>query len=359
MNNIHKTPDKQTARKAWVDFGRGISMFLVVLFHTETYFPLSNFQLSPWVTSFRIPFFFFLSGYLYTSNHRHFSLRKKTIQILTRIVWTYMIFTTIIVLPKCLANQEPITHGLADILLGRASWFIVSLGLAQAMWAPVIRYTKNTHIYILYLTILLTIGTNIRMTNLGPFPYWLDSAILAAFFVGLGILYRIYQPRINHILPPRPTTFFILLIIYITAITLDTHHLNTNTMIFVAGNHPHFPLAILYSLIGVATTTILVQIVKPIPALCFVGINSLIFYYLNGGLLHTLSIITTHLGPSIPSTPTPDIITYAIELTICLLSCLILALIATIINRYAPALTGDRQALHNLWQKINHKKTNP
>ena len=32
-------PDK--GRKEWVDFGKGISMFLVVLFHSEVYYPIT------------------------------------------------------------------------------------------------------------------------------------------------------------------------------------------------------------------------------------------------------------------------------------------------------------------------------
>ena len=33
-------PDK--GRKEWVDFGKGISMFLVVLFHSEVYYPITD-----------------------------------------------------------------------------------------------------------------------------------------------------------------------------------------------------------------------------------------------------------------------------------------------------------------------------
>lgn len=53
------------------------------------YSPLGDTQLSSLFTLFRMPFFFFLSGYLFTADPLHFSLRRKLKQILRGIVWTY------------------------------------------------------------------------------------------------------------------------------------------------------------------------------------------------------------------------------------------------------------------------------
>lgn len=95
-------------RKKWVDFGKGISIFLVLLFHSEEYYSNGDFSLSFIFSFFRMPFFFFISGYLFTSDYKNFSIRRKLKQIFRGIVWTYLIFTSIIVIPKCISNGVPI-----------------------------------------------------------------------------------------------------------------------------------------------------------------------------------------------------------------------------------------------------------
>lgn len=99
-------------RKQWVDFGKGISMFLIVLGHSEAYYPITDDGFSHLFVCFGMPFFFFLSGYLFTSDYLRFSFRRKLLQILRSIVWAYLAFTLILFVPKCISNGMPLTEGL-------------------------------------------------------------------------------------------------------------------------------------------------------------------------------------------------------------------------------------------------------
>lgn len=102
-------------KKAWVDLGKGISILLVVLFHCEEYLPIVDTGTAGPFSFFRMPFFFFLSGYIFVSDYTQFSLRRKLKQILRGIVWTYLIFALILVVPKSLSNGYPVADGLKMI----------------------------------------------------------------------------------------------------------------------------------------------------------------------------------------------------------------------------------------------------
>lgn len=63
-------------RKEWVDLGKGISILLVVLFHCEEYLPIVDTGTKRYFL-FQNAFFFFLSGYVFTSDYREFSFGKN------------------------------------------------------------------------------------------------------------------------------------------------------------------------------------------------------------------------------------------------------------------------------------------
>ena len=346
--------ENRGGRKAWIDFGRGISMYLVVLFHSETYFDVSDFALSPYVAFFRIPFFFFLSGYLFVSDYRNFSFRHKLVQVLSRIVWTYIIFTSLIVLPKSLANHTSLWDGLCDILLGRASWFIVSLGLAQMMWAVVMSYSKRLGTYLVFMLLSLFAGGVIKVCHFEPLPYWFDCALIVNFFLGLGFFYRVYEAPVSRILSPSVPTLLLTALLYFGFTLADHVLLGTNSMIFVAGDHRFFPLSVIYAMLGIAMMTVFVKVVPAPKEMCFIGIHSLVFYYLNGGVIRVLCYVSGSIGFT-------DLIVsvgewgyvFVVLMSVCASG--VLAITALLIERYAPVLTGDRPALKRMLHKMGVK----
>lgn len=67
------------ARLQWVDMGKGIAMILVILYHCENSlrgeYVVEHYSVC--YHSFFLPLFFFLSGYLFTSDCQKFLLGKK------------------------------------------------------------------------------------------------------------------------------------------------------------------------------------------------------------------------------------------------------------------------------------------
>ena len=336
-------------RKAWVDFGKGVSMFLVVLYHSESYYPMSDAGYSNLFAFFRMPFFFFLSGYLFTSDYLHFSFRKKMLQIFRGIVWTYLIFTTVIWIPKNLANGTSVLLGVKEILLGWASWFVVALGGAQLLFAIVLRKTKNLYLIAAFMLVALVLGYHTG--QLGRLPFQLDKTLLVVFFFGLGFFYRLYESRLRWLEGDWRNTL-LLAVLYFTLYSVDTARFHTVKNVFGTSVYTNFPLYILYALLGIA---MMVCLCKRMPAdkmkgVCFIGVNSLVFYYLNGGVIKVLSFVFNKLGLHLPA-----VFGYMEILLMAVTVSFVIALIVRFIKSYMPIAIGDKNAFNSLAKKLNLK----
>lgn len=334
-------------RKSWVDFGKGVSMFLVVLYHSESYYPMSDAGYSNLFAFFRMPFFFFLSGYLFTSDYLHFSFKRKMLQIFRGIVWTYLIFTTVIWIPKNLANETSMLLGIKEILLGWASWFVVALGGAQIVFAIVLRKTKNLYLIAAFVFVALVLGY--YAGQLGRLPFQLDKTLLVVFFFGLGFFYRLYEYRLKWLEGSWKHTL-LFTVFYFMMYFVDTAFFHTVRNIFGTSVYTNFPLYIVYALTGIA---MMICLCKRMPTnkmkwVCFIGINSLVFYYLNGGVIKVLSFIYNLLGVHLPmGWGYMEIIFMAITAS------LIIALTVRFIKKYIPIIIGDKDAFNSLAKKLN------
>lgn len=275
--------DINKTRLDWIDFGKGISMFLVILYHSEEYFPMSPNAYSELFKFFRMPFFFFLSGYLFTSNYHEFSLKKKMLQIFRGIVWTYIIFTTIIFIPKSIAHGYSLYVGFKEILLGWASWFVIALGGAQIIFSFILCKIKNIRLIITCIIGALILGYIIKLIHPQRLPYQLDKTFLVMFFFGLGFLYRLYENKIDRFIRIKLKNMILLMLCYFTLYFIDVRYIHTTQSVIQSTTYNYFLLSIFYSLLGIYMMIFFVKIIHPNKYLCFMGKNSLVFYYLNGG----------------------------------------------------------------------------
>lgn len=186
------TAQSPTKRLAWIDMGKGIAMFLVILYHCENSlrgeYVIGHY--SKIYHPFFLPLFFFLSGYLFTSNDNVFSFRKKIEQILRGIVLPYFMFTALILFPKSIFHSKPIIDGIKEILLGQASWFIVSLGSSQLLFAFVLSKTKSLRILTTVACVCLVAGYAIKWWYPYRMPYYLNYCPIVFYWLYAGYLYR-------------------------------------------------------------------------------------------------------------------------------------------------------------------------
>ena len=129
-------------RETWIDQARGLCMLMVLWFHAEMYSGMGQ-KYSILITPFFMQAFFFLSGYLFVRNRQRFSYIDKMKRCVVGIWIPYIIFTTIMLVPKIYLHHWSISYGLMTILTGQASWFVYVLGLMQILVGGVIALTQR------------------------------------------------------------------------------------------------------------------------------------------------------------------------------------------------------------------------
>lgn len=337
-------------RKLWLDFGKGCSMVLVLLFHCEMYSPFGDTSLSSLFTLFRMPFFFFLSGFLFTADPQHFSLRRKLKQILRGIVWTYLLFATAITIPKYLISGEPLSEGFENLLLGYASWFVVALGGSQVLFALLLRWCKRKWVYVLFMIASLLLGWGEKALGMGRLPYCFDSTLVVNFYFGLGMFYRWNETRVNKRLKDSWSNLVLLAVVFFVLTWFDRCYLHTCEALFNVLDFTNFPLAVAYSLIGIAMMTIFSKKFCQPRWIRFVGRNSLVFYYLNGGIAHAMVVLLSAVGLTalFQQAAYPSAMRYVFLFFLLLCVALTISLIAWAIRRYAPLLIGDKESFNRM-----------
>lgn len=136
-------------RVGWIDFLRGISMILILVFHTEMYY--KEYDVTPYYiyTTNAIILFYFISGYLFYQNNT-FQWQKRIVNIGRSLLIPYFIFTTLIAAPKLLIRQMAIdwTEIAYNILTGRASWFIAALIIGELIFTALLVITRGKNLWL-------------------------------------------------------------------------------------------------------------------------------------------------------------------------------------------------------------------
>ena len=136
-------------RVGWIDFLRGISMILILVFHTEVYY--KEYDVTPYYiyTTNAIVLFYFISGYLFY-RQGELDYMKKILSIVRSLVIPYFIFTTLIAVPKALLRQESIdwTETVSNILSGRASWFIAALIIGEVFFTTLLLIKRRKTLWL-------------------------------------------------------------------------------------------------------------------------------------------------------------------------------------------------------------------
>lgn len=340
----------RTERKAWVDMGKGLAMLLVVLFHSEIYFPASSIMPTTVLGYAHMPFFFFLSGYVFCTTPSALCPGRKVRGIVRSLLFTYLVFTSLIVLPKSLMNGTPLSEGLLRIALGQASWFVVALAVCELCYTALLSLTHSLRWVPLFMLLSVVATWGLKRVHPECLPFYLETALLENFFLGLGLLYRAYEAQIGRWVRTSWLSFAFFTLIYLAATALDHRWFNTPAYNYAAVDKPYvnLPLYLVYATLGIAALTLLVKLLPPFRAVLFVGRHSLIVYYLNGGvvrcLVYALSLAGLHVSPAWGC--------YPATLLMALIASGILGVIAWAINRWCPFLAGDREAFNRVSRRL-------
>ena len=277
-------------RIGWIDFLRGLSMMLILVFHTEVYY--KEYDVTPYyiyVTN-AIILFYFISGYLFY-RPESFNLKKKLNAITRSLLFPYFIFTSLIAVPKLLVRQEAINlqEIVINILLGRASWFIAALIVGELYFALLLTKTRGKITWLLTDAIACLIIYYVIPFNQHNYWQWQD-ALLAVSFLSAGYIYHQYDNHFNTINKPLYSLIFLLILIIIK---VYEYHVDLPMRNIAIENVPLFLADCIVWLM------LVISIIRYIPRCKMIewtGRHCIIYYFLCGGCPLIISIFFNKIG---------------------------------------------------------------
>ena len=316
-------------RVGWIDFLRGISMMMILVFHTEVYY--KEYNVTPYYiyTTNAIVLFYFISGYLFYRNNT-VQWRKRIISIVRSLLIPYFIFTTLIAIPKLLIRQMDInwTEIALNILTGRASWFIAALIVAETVFSILLWISRGKHLFLSTIAILCFITYYLIPFNQHNYWQWQD-ALLALDFLYLGYLYHQYEDVFHTINKPLYSSLLLFILIFIK---LYEYKIDLPLRNIAIENAPLFVADTFIWLLFVQS------IIKYIPRYQIIewtGQHCIVYYFMCGGCPLVISILMNKMGVCYNG--------YLYRYLLTLLHVYLLATALTwFIYKYIPFITGKK-----------------
>ena len=309
---------------------RGFAMLSILLFHTDSY----NFEelLIPYefyVENF-LALFFFISGFLfYRENATEFDFKHKLKSILKTIVLPYFIFTSVMSVPKAYVYGNAFSSEIiTNILFGQASWFVTALVVAELIFSLLILVSKRNK----YIMPLVCFACGITSVYVSPsFNFWhFHNALLAMPFLYMGYLYHKKEV---------PATWFFNNKVFVIAATLfviAAKYMEYNTglkMLFEPVIVTSFLLFFIDTMMFITLFILLIKHIRPYKLICWTGKNTLVYYFLCGGVPLLTNRALSFLG-----------IDYGVNILSLLVITLFVYFVTTVITyvivRYIPFITG-------------------
>ena len=277
-------------RVGWIDFLRGISMILILVFHTEVYY--KEYDVTPYYiyTTNAIILFYFISGYLFY-RPESFSLKKKAIAIVRTLLVPYFIFTILIAIPKVLIRNESTDwmEIIVNILSGRASWFIAALIVGELFFALLLTKTRGKLVWLSTDAIACLIIYYIIPFNQHNYWQWQD-ALLAVTFLSAGYIYHQYNNHFNTINKPL---YSLILLLILIIIKVYEYHVDLPMRNIAIENIPLFLADAFIWLLFI------ISVIRYIPRCKMIewtGRHCIVYYFLCGGCPLIISMLMNKIG---------------------------------------------------------------
>lgn len=310
-------------RYNWIDTGKGWLILCVLYYHSEHYFYNTAI-----ISLFWIPFFmtcfFFMSGFVFHTRNE-FNIRHKIKNIIYKLIWSYIIFTSIILIPKALMRDYDIEEGFMSIIMGEASWYVAALIVAEIILC--VLFLKRWKQYELFIILIVLLLCSISLNSIIKHePWYFVRGISGAAYMILGHLFFLNKKKFYGIIKFRYLLLIMTLYVFIRFLIFPYDYIynesslpwdfSINTLAFI-----------IESIIGIIMCYIFFNLFSN-KYITYAGKNSLIYYYLNGGVILILSILFDKTTPN----------HYIFVVIIFMLTNVLLSASSLIINKYLPFL---------------------
>lgn len=349
-------------RYDWADFMRGLMMFMVVLYHSEVYYGNGH----SWSWTFEPVFlsgFFFVSGYLFTRDITCLSIKEKSKHVFRAIVIPYFIWVLLLALPKILVGHAQPYQLTLDIITLRASWFVITIGVLQLIYSVILKTIPSIINIVISTLVLFLIGYGlVVMYRNSPsliidnpwlnspelpnrLPICINLALVQSPFFAIGIIFRHYERKVmlDDFFSAKYLifTFFAYSVLYI----IIDHTYWKSSMCVGVDAYNNILLICLWSIIGIWTIMCLSKLIQYCRPINYIGKHSILFYFLNGGVLTIVSAIAKNVPFMNPEN-------YGWQIVVAIIATAVMFPCVWFINKYIPVIAGNKNSFNNISKKL-------
>ena len=185
-------------RIVWLDYGKAIAIYLVVLAHTALYKTAEGF-----IYTFHMPFFFFMSGYLFSYSkypsymefvkrrYRQLLVPYVVINMITYLLWLLVLRNVGSDAGEDVGALSPliaaVTVNATEMVHDVPLWFLAALFLVENLYYLLYRNARYRVVVTLLLLLLAVLDNTYNTVRL---PFCIDISLVALLFYRLGNVMR-------------------------------------------------------------------------------------------------------------------------------------------------------------------------
>lgn len=276
----------------WVNTGRGLCLLCVYIAHCNFYYLHLESPIYFIYKPFYLSFLFFISGFLFFKDLNKFPYKKKISNIINKLFWPVILFSSLIWIPKRLAhgNEINLNTYLLDVFGGTAVWFISALIVAQIIGLILVYFFKNKlHLMLIISIFTMFTGFYLASFHPSPFPWYYKSGLVALFFLTLGGVFRQYYEKFKRFISIRNLIISGTLFIAVMLINYYTIH---SQQAIMSVTYDNIPLGLFNNLLAIFFMIQLSHFLPVIKWLEYIGKNSIVFYFFAGGVPLVIGYLT-------------------------------------------------------------------
>ncbi|PIU40805.1 MAG: hypothetical protein COS99_08790 [Candidatus Omnitrophica bacterium CG07_land_8_20_14_0_80_42_15] len=335
-------------RITWIDTAKAFGIFLVILGHQAI-----DPNILTWIYSFRMPLFFFISGYLFEpSKYPIFS--PFCVKKIRTLIVLYFFFAALSYLFWLLAVRKLATHGFSlntdplkpfiGIFYGIGSggwgaplntvlWFLPCLFVTEILiWKLNCSFQKQ---YLPFVLIgLASLSVLVTISKLPRLPWSVDVALAGSVFYGLGFLYK------DFIVKWMAKRYFIISLGAFFILNLWVGSLNGRVVDMNSNNYGNIVLFYISGIAGILFLIGISNLVARNKLFDFIGQNTLVIMCLGGVSFLLLKSIIYLFKGSLPVTSGLPVL---MGITYSGLQILLLIPAIYLVNKFLPFIIGRQQ----------------
>ena len=304
----------------WIDFLRGIAIFLVVAGHQKVFDPWFFVYTSP----IKMPLFFFLSGLFFRYNDSQSSYFKH---LFYRLIIPWLLLP----LPIFLINPSDFFLNYYNLIVGKQLWFMVCFIIDSIIVYYIIILYKNNFFRILQSIVLVSLGLYLSHIN-SPNLFMINTALVCQSYILISFILKDF---IKHKLLYKIFNFNISVFIYLFLCFIG-YELFRGIIDVHTNNYFNIFYCFILIYLGIYLCLI-------ISKKYFNTFNLFTFFGKNSLLIYIWSSIFITFFYRFLELFNVDINNNFLRLALSILTCILISLLSILFRKYFPFIIGEKK----------------